>query len=68
MKYHRGGHIPYMMVHDELIFNRPKGDTPKQHWEFMQTMGEESKLFEGFKAPIEVKVGERWGEMTEVTV
>lgn len=68
LKYHRAGEIPYMMVHDELIFNRPRGETDRQHWEFMQVMKEPSALFEGFSTPIEVKVGDRWGQMREIVL
>ena len=66
MNYHSMDEIPYMMIHDELIFNRPKGDTMRQHHDFMQVMAEPSKLFEGFSAPIKAKIGERWGSMEDI--
>ncbi len=63
LNYRTAGITPLLQVHDELVFEQPKGRTDEEVKEFFRLMREPSKLFDGFSAPIEIKRGANWKDL-----
>ena len=63
LNYDNLGITPLLQVHDELVFEQPKGRSDKEVLEFFRPMREPSRLFDGFSAPIEIKRGPNWKDL-----
>jgi DNA polymerase I-like protein with 3'-5' exonuclease and polymerase domains len=55
--------VPLLQVHDELVFERPRGYSKQQHIAFLRLMTEETWRLPGFRAPIDMKIGENWKDL-----
>lgn len=63
LNYRALGIYPLLQVHDELVFERPRGSSDEEVKEFFRPMRSPSKLFDGFSAPIEIKRGPNWKDL-----
>jgi hypothetical protein len=63
LNYRALGIYPLLQVHDELVFERPRGASDEEVKEFFRPMRSPSKLFDGFSAPIEIKRGPNWKDL-----
>src|SRR5581483_3904298 len=64
--YWAQGYVPLIQVHDELVFEIPRGMSDAQAYEFMQQMSSPSKFFPGFFCPVKISRGDNWLDMQEV--
>ncbi len=66
IKYYEMGRVPLIQVHDELVFELPRGTPEKQILEYFSIMSIPSDYMPGFRCPTKVLVGENWLDMREV--
>ncbi|HPO87337.1 MAG TPA: DNA polymerase [Candidatus Hydrogenedentes bacterium] len=66
IKYYGMGFVPLIQIHDELVFELPRGTSDKALLDHFSIMSEESKYMPGFRCPTKVGRGENWIDMVEV--
>jgi hypothetical protein len=66
LRYWKEGHIPILMVHDELVFEFPKETPNDTLLDFFSVMSAECEYMPGFRCPVKVQKGPNWLDMEEV--
>ena len=66
IRYYEMGAIPLIQVHDELVFELPRGTEDKKILDHFSAMSIPSNYMPGFRCPAKVSVGENWLDMRDV--
>ena len=54
------------MVHDELVFEKPKSWEKEQAIEFMSVAEREDKRIPGFSCPVKMYWGDNWAQLERI--
>lgn len=66
LKYYEMGRVPLVQIHDELVFEVPRGTSHSEILSFFSSMSQESKYMPGFRCPVKISEGENWLDMKEI--
>ena len=66
VRYGEMGHTPLIQVHDELVFEFPRGVSNDKLFDFFSIFSMPSKFMPGFACPVKVSRGDNWLTMEEI--
>ena len=58
--------IPLLQVHDELVFEKPKGWSDEECISFLSIMEQEDKRIPGFICPVKMYRGDNWAQIRRI--
>jgi DNA polymerase I-like protein with 3'-5' exonuclease and polymerase domains len=62
------GAVPYLQVHDELVWEQPATWTDKQAFDFIALMQEETWRLPGFSVPADAMRGPNWKDLKKLVL